>query len=69
MNVIYKQLRRAMKSSGKTRYRLWKETGIDQTHLGKILTGKAGLSIESLERLAHALDCELVLRPRNRKEK
>ena len=51
------------KASGKTRYRLWKETGIDQSHLAKLQKGEAGLSVENLECLAEALGVEIVIRP------
>ena len=56
-----------MKASGKTRYRLWKETGIDQSHLFKLWNGEAGLSVENLERLAEALGLEIITRPAKRK--
>ncbi len=53
----------AMKASDKTRYSLWKETGIDQSHLFKLWNGKAGLSVENLEKLADALGMEVIIRP------
>ncbi len=52
-----------MKASDKTRYSLWKETGIDQSHLFKLWNGKAGLSVENLEKLADALGMEVIIRP------
>jgi transcriptional regulator with XRE-family HTH domain len=67
MGDVMKRLRNAMKTSGKTRYQLWKETGIDQSHLAKLLHGEVGLSVENLERLAAALDLEIVIRPAKRK--
>lgn len=64
MSRILKAIRKAMGTSSKTRYRLWKDTGIDQAHLSRLLTGKVGLSLENLERLADALDLEIIVRRR-----
>lgn len=63
MGDVLNQIRKAMKASGKTRYRLWKETGIDQSHLFKLWNGEAGLSVENLEKLAGALGLEIIIRP------
>jgi transcriptional regulator with XRE-family HTH domain len=67
MGKVLDEIRKAMKASGKTRYRLWKETGIDQSHLFKLWNGKAGLSVDNLERLAEALGQEIIFRPMKRK--
>ncbi|QOV89364.1 helix-turn-helix domain-containing protein [Humisphaera borealis] len=66
MGNVLDDLRKAMKASEKTRYRLWKETGIDQSHLAKLLNGEAGLSFENMERLAEALGLEIITRPAKR---
>lgn len=66
MSNVMDDLRKAMKASGKTRYRLWKETGIDQSHLAKLLSGEAGLSFENMELLAEALELEIITRPTTR---
>jgi transcriptional regulator with XRE-family HTH domain len=50
------QVRRAVEASGLTRYRIWQETGIDQSTLSKFVTGKAALSMEALDKLADLLD-------------
>jgi DNA-binding Xre family transcriptional regulator len=63
MSKVLDQIREAMKASEKTRYRLWKETGIDQSHLLKLWNGDAGLSVENLERLCEALDLRIVVQP------
>lgn len=67
MGNVLDQIRKAMKASEKTRYSLWKETGIDQSHLFKLWNGEAGLSVENLERLADALGLEIIIRPTKRK--
>lgn len=69
MSKILRTIRKAIKTGDKSRYRLWKETGIDQSHLSKIINGDAQLSLDSLERLAEALDLEIVIRPKTRKRK
>ncbi len=56
------QLRKAVLASDKTRYQLWKETGIDQATLSKLVKGKAGLSTDAWDRLAEALGLDLVSR-------
>jgi len=64
MAKIYEQLRRAIESGDKTRYRLWQETGVDQGQLARFMAGESGLSVESTERLAEALGLEIVVRPK-----
>ncbi|MDD4787764.1 MAG: helix-turn-helix transcriptional regulator [Pirellulales bacterium] len=58
------QLRRAIETADKSRYVLWKETGIDQAVLSRFMHGKGGLSMDGLDRLAHALGLELVAKKR-----
>ncbi len=68
MSRIIEIVRKTMETSGKTRYQIWQETGIDQSHLRKVLSGEARLSYENLERLAEALDLEIIVRPKKRKK-
>ena len=51
---VYDQLRKAIKASGKTCYRISKDTGIDESALSYFMNEKRGLSVERLELLA---DC------------
>ena len=62
MANVYDALRRAIRSGEKSRYRLWKETGISQGHLSEFMAGTKGLSVESAERLAACLDLEFTVR-------
>ena len=64
MSQILNTIRRAIETSNKTRYRLSKETGIDQAQLSRLMSGKEGVSMENLERLAEALGLEIVIRPK-----
>jgi len=54
------QIRRAIDESGVSRYRLWKETGIDQATLSRFMAGKAGMTLKSLDVLAGALGLRVV---------
>jgi ribosome-binding protein aMBF1 (putative translation factor) len=54
------QIRRAIDESGVSRYRLWKETGIDQATLSRFMAGKAGMTLKSLDVLADALRLRVV---------
>jgi transcriptional regulator with XRE-family HTH domain len=49
------QMRQAIDRSGLTRYRIAKETGIDESALAKFYNGRAGLSMESLNALGECL--------------
>jgi transcriptional regulator with XRE-family HTH domain len=62
-------VRRAIRLSGQTRYRIAKETGIAQSQLSRLMTGETGLSVESIEKLADYLGLEIVMRPRRRRTK
>ncbi len=68
MSAIYDAIRKAIAKSGKTRYRLWQETGISQAQLCEFLHGRRGMSIENLETLAKALGLEITVRPAKRKK-
>ena len=59
----------AIETSGKTRYRIGKDTGMSQAHLCRLMTGERGLSIDALETLADYLGLEIVMRPRRRRQK
>ena len=59
---ICDEIRRAIAASDKSRYRLWQETGISQSHLSQFMARTKGLSIEALERLADCLDLEIITR-------
>ena len=69
MSEIIDAIRQALAESEKTRYRLWKETGISQAQLCEFLHGRRGLSIDNIETLADALGLEIEIRPRRRRRK
>jgi transcriptional regulator with XRE-family HTH domain len=67
MAKLLEAMRKAIRASGKSRYAIHKATGIDQGQLSKLMKGQAGLSLESLEKLAEFLGMEFVIR--NKREK
>ncbi|MCA9259503.1 MAG: helix-turn-helix domain-containing protein [Planctomycetales bacterium] len=58
-NTFADQLRHAIRDSDQSRYRICKETGIDQASLSRFMNG-AGLSLDHIERLVSHLALELV---------
>jgi hypothetical protein len=62
--MIMEIIRQAIEESGKTRYRIHKDTGVDQAVLCKI-AGGGTCSMETADRLCEYLGLEL--KPRRRK--
>jgi len=69
MAPILDDIRKAIKASGKSRYRIAQDTGISQGQLSELMAGTKGLSVESLERLADYLGLEVVTRPKRQRRK
>ena len=53
------QIRRAVDDCGQTRYRISKETGIDQSTLSRFMSGERGLPMRTLDKLADYLDLNI----------
>ncbi len=68
MAPVLDDIRRGIKASGKSRYRISKDTGISQGHLSELMGGTKGLSVEALERLADYLGLEVVVRPKRQQK-
>ena len=62
MSRLLEELRHAIETSEKSRYQIWKDTGIDQSHLSKFLSGEKGVSFETYELLAEYLGLEITIR-------
>ena len=69
MSNVLDEIRQAINESDHSRYAISKMTEIDQSQLSKLMAGKRGLSIESLERLADYLELEIVIRPKRRRKR
>lgn len=66
--TLTEQLQQAIDASGKTRYRISKDTGISQSVLSLFCNGQRGLSLAAVDVLVSYLDLELTPRkPRERK--
>jgi len=53
------QLRAALEGSGKSRYQISLETGIDAATLCRFMKRKGGLSMDGLDRIGECLGLEL----------
>jgi DNA-binding Xre family transcriptional regulator len=59
MATILEQLAKAIEDSDATRYRISKDTGINQSVLLRIVKGTGGCNLETLDKLCEYLDLEL----------
>ena len=55
------QIRRAVDDCDQTRYRISKETGIDQSTLSRFMSGERGLPMNTLDKLADDLDLNITV--------
>ena len=63
------QIREAVDGSGLSRYVICKTLDFDQGAFSKFMNGKAGLSMEVLDRLAEHLGLSVVILPRGQTKK
>ena len=54
------QIRQAIDDSGRTRYRIAQETGIDESALSKFYRGKRGFNSETIDTLGEFLGLRIV---------
>ena len=54
------QVRQGIDDSGLTRYRIAKDTGIDESSLAKFYNGLRGLSLDNMDQLCEYLDLRIV---------
>ena len=66
---VLDEIRRAIEDSGVARYRISRETGIDEGHLSKLMAGEVGVSLANLQKLLDYLDLEIVTRPKRRRRR
>ena len=67
-NKLTDQLRRAIDESGRTRYQIAKETGIDESALAKFYNGQRGLSMDALNALGECLSLTIISRQKSAKK-
>lgn len=58
---IRKTIQSALHASGRSQYRLAKESGVPQSTINEFLAGKSGLNSDSLERIFRVLGIRLEL--------
>ena len=68
MGNALKEIRKAIKASNLSRYKISQATEIDQAQLARLMAGQSGLSIASLQRLAGCLGLEVVIRPKRQRK-
>ena len=62
------EIRQAVDASGMSRYRICKRLDIAESTLSRFMSGKAGLSLDTLDRLANLLDLHLAAGKRPKKK-
>lgn len=69
--MILQSIAKAMKKTGKTRYQISKETGVDEAILCRIATGSGSgsCSTKTADKLCKYLELELVPKKRKRKSR
>lgn len=58
---ISDQIRAAIDGCGESRYRISKQTGIEQSVLSRFMAGQVGMTVETLDKLGAHLGLELVV--------
>jgi transcriptional regulator with XRE-family HTH domain len=57
-------IRRAVETSGKTRYRIAKESGVSAGQLSRLVNGERGMTVDTIERLADYLGLRITIEPK-----
>ena len=69
MAKLVDAMRRAVETSGKTRYRIAKESGVSAGQLSRLVSGERGMTVDTIERLAEYLELEIRIAAKNKKTK
>jgi plasmid maintenance system antidote protein VapI len=59
---LTEQLREAILNADKSRYRIAKETGVNEAGLSRFVNHVAGLSLDSIDKIGECLDLEITAR-------
>ncbi len=62
------EVRAAVDASGLSRYRIAKELEISESTMSRFMSGRTGLSMEYLDRLAELLGLHIVAEPKGGKD-
>ncbi len=69
MSKVLDEIRKAIRESEISRYRISKEIDISEAQLSRLMAGKSGLSIDSLEKICEFLNLEILIRPKAKRLK
>ena len=65
--MVSERVREAVETAEATRYRIARETGIEESALSRFLSGERGLPMEAIDTLAEYFGLELVLRRKQKR--
>ncbi len=66
---LSEQIRRAVKASGLSQYRISKELDVSESTISRFVSGKGGLSMEYLDALADLLELNIAATRKRRQRK
>ncbi len=69
MAILTDALRAAIKVSDETQYSIAKGAGVARSQLSRLMSGKQGMSEETIERLAEYLGLEIIIQPKPKTRK
>jgi transcriptional regulator with XRE-family HTH domain len=58
------RIREAVDASGLSRYAICKAIGLNQGAMSRFMSGKSGMSLDSLDRIAEFIGIEVVVKPK-----
>lgn len=69
MARLVDSIRRAVETSGKTRYLIAKESGVSAGQLSRLVNGERGMTVDTIERLADYLGLRITIEPKGKTTK
>ncbi len=66
---LTEQLREIILTCGKSRYRIWQESGIEQEILSRFVNGKTGFTLKTLDKLGEVLNLQIVQAGKSKQSK
>lgn len=69
MAKLMDAIRRAVEASGKSRYLIAKESKVSAGQLSRLVNGKRGMTVDTIERLADYLNLRITVEPKGKTTK
>ena len=66
MARLVDSIRQAVEASGKTQYRIAKESGVSAGQLSRLVSGERAMTVNTIERLADYLDLRISIEPKGK---